>query len=190
MITGRDEQILQLIEKVNTLSISQIYNIFFKDLSQGEAIARRRMLKLYKAGNVNRLRSDMNSEYIYYIKKNNQFQHSLLIAEFYSRLTNLGGEILDFEVQKKYGSVIPDAYIKYAAGGKAHLIFAEIQISNVPMDQEKYETYLATKEYKNYFPIFPKVAIITDKKVSLSNSKINYYVFNINMENIKNILGV
>ncbi len=96
-----------------------------------------------------------------------------------------GGAIREFDVQKKIENVIPDAYIEYDYNGYRHFIFLEVERSNNRFNQEKYEELLA----KNIMTIFPKVAIISDRKIKLYTSKINYYILNSKMKNLYSIFN-
>lgn len=169
---------------MGTATTGQITRMFFRELRQGSRIAQRRLALLHKEKLLKRTKANINAEYCYY-NKGSQQQHQILITEFYVRLFELGGTIQEFAIQKKIENVIPDAYVEYDYRGYRHFMFVEAERSNNRFNQKKYEELLA----KMVMPIFPKVIILSDRKINISETKIKHYMLNSNMDGFINIFS-
>lgn len=172
-----------MIELLNVAKVSQIYRMFYKDLKQGELICRRRMKRLYDDKLVKRERSHLNTEYVYYMNKNNQFNHSLILTEFYVRLHELA-EIDKFEKEQPYGNIRPDGMCICGYRGYTHYFFIEVHISNNRFNQDKYISYYGSLEWKTYFDVFPKILILSDKKLDLKPTNLKFIQMPTNCENM------
>lgn len=189
MIMPRDQQVLDMLSLLNCATLSQIYRMFYADHSQGLTICRRRMKKLYDNKLVKRERNHANTEYVYYLQKNNQFTHSLALTEFYVQLRQLA-EIDKFEAEQPYGNIRPDAMAIVGYNGYTHYFFIEVHISNNKFNQDKYLSYYASREWKQCFDVFPKVLILSDKKVDIMPSPLKFIQINQNCEDINKIWGL
>jgi hypothetical protein len=175
-----------MLEILNCATTSQIYRMFYTPHKQGKLICRRDMTKLHKSKKVKRERSDLNTEYVYYVNKNNQFNHSLILTEFYVQLHKLA-EIDKFEVEQPYGHIRPDGMCICGYKGFTHYFFIEVHISNNKFNQDKYIAYYGSHEWKQYFDVFPKVVIISDKKINLQPTNLKFIQIPTNCDDIKNI---
>jgi hypothetical protein len=164
--------------------------MFYKKCKQGANICRRRMYRMYVAKQVKRERSHLNTEYIYYMNKNNQFNHSLILTEFYVRLHEKGVEIDSFQVEQPYGNIRPDGMCICGYKGFTHYFFIEVHISNNKFNQEKYISYYGSLEWKKHFDVFPKVIIISDKKINLQPTNLKFIQIQTNFEDINKIWGL
>jgi DNA-binding Lrp family transcriptional regulator len=182
----RDQKVLDMIELLNVAKVSQIYRMFYKGLNQGETICRRRMKKLYDDKLIKRERNHLNTEYVYYMNKNNQFNHSLILTEFYVRLHELA-DIDKFEVEQPYGNIRPDGMCICGYRGFTHYFFIEVHISNNKFNQDKYISYYGSREWKQYFDVFPKIIIISDKKVEIKPTNLKFIQIQQSCEDIINI---
>lgn len=188
MITPRDQQVLDMIELLNVAKVSQIYRMFYSSLKQGQQTCRKRMKKLYDDKLIKREHSHLNTEYVYYVNKNNQFNHSLILTEFYVQLHKLA-EIDKFEVEQPYGNIRPDGMCICGYRGFTHYFFIEVHISNNKFNQDKYISYFGSLEWKKYFDVFPKVIVISDKKIDLKPTNLKFIQIQTNCENINKIWG-
>jgi hypothetical protein len=188
VITPRDQQVLDMLDLLNCASLTQIYRMFYKDQNQGLNICRRRMFKLYdKHKAVKREHPHLNAEYIYYMHKNNQFNHSLILTEFYVKLHELGIEIDKFEKEQPYGNIRPDGMCICGYKGFTHYFFIEVHISNNKFNQDKYISYYGSLEWKKYFDVFPKVIILSDKKIDLKPTNLKFIQIPTNCNDILKI---
>ena len=85
------------------------------------------------------------------------------------------------------GDLRPDAFCKIAKDNQLHLFCVEVELSNNGFNQEKYEGFYFSREYKKWIPVFPKVIIISDKRINIIPSKIRYIKLSTEMKNIENI---
>jgi hypothetical protein len=188
VITERDQKVLDMIDLLKVAKLSQIYRMFYKNHKQGELICRRRMFTLYdKDKVVKREHAHLNTEYVYYLTKNNQFNHSLILTEFYVQLHELGAEIDKFEVEQPYGNIRPDGMAIVGYKGFTHYFFIEVHISNNKFNQEKYISYYGSLEWKKYFNVFPKVAILSDKNIDLKPTNLKFIQIQTSCEDILKI---
>jgi hypothetical protein len=184
VITERDQKVLDMLELLNVAKISQIYRMFYKDHMQGKLICRRRMYTLSTKDKVVKREHDhLNTEYVYYMNKNNQFNHSLILTEFYVRLHELA-EIDKFEVEQPYGNIRPDGMCICGYKGFTHYFFIEVHISNNKFNQDKYISYYGSLEWKKYFDVFPKVVVISDKNIELKPTNLKFIQIPTNCENM------
>jgi len=175
-----------MIELLNVAKVSQIYRMFYSGLKQGEQICRKRMKKLYDDKLIKRERNHLNAEYVYYVNKNNQFKHSLILTEFYVQMHQLA-EIDKFEVEQPYGHIRPDGMCICGYRGFTHYFFIEVHISNNKFNQDKYISYYGSREWKTYFDVFPKIITISDKQVKINPTNLKFIQISQNCENINKI---
>lgn len=185
MITPTDQQVLDFLEVFNCATTSQLTKLFYNTKYPYNK-SRRRLKILYDDKHIKRERNSINMEYVYYLKKNNQFTHSLILTEFYVRLHELA-EIDKFEVEQPYGHIRPDGMCICGYRGFTHYFFVEIHRSNNKFNQDKYISYYGSLEWKKYFDVFPKIIIISDKKISLQPTNLKFIQIPTNCDNIKNI---
>lgn len=167
ILTERDNKVLDLIAYFRYASLSQIVRAYYNGHKQSYNLARRRLTKLVDAGYMKRERSNINAEYVYYMKKNNQMNHSLILTEFYIKLLETDAEVDAFFVEKPYGSMRPDAMVIAGWEDLTHYFFVEVHISNNPFNQQKYIDYYKSREWKRYFPLYPKIIILSDRRIDL-----------------------
>lgn len=117
--------------------------------------------------------SSVNEEYLYYITMPKQLKHALTLTNFYSTFRK-DHKIVDFRVQPKLGSVIPDAMISYIdRDGKTGVAAAlEIELSHKKIDLQKYLKWQASGEYMSFLPYMPRIMILTDK-VPVQDKRLN-----------------
>jgi hypothetical protein len=181
-----EQRVLDFLDTFNCATTSQLTKLFYNDVAIPQNKARRRLKILYDDKHVKRERNSINMEYVYYLRKNNQFTHSLILTEFYVRLHELA-EIDKFEVEQPYGHIRPDGMCICGYKGFTHYFFIEVHISNNKFNQDKYIAYYGSREWKQYFDLFPKIIIISDKKINLQPTNLKFIQIQQNCDNIKNI---
>lgn len=92
-----------------------------------------------------------------------------------------------FEKEFTIDNVRPDGLIAYRYKGKSYIACIEVQIANIALDVEKYKKLYRNKKYKKYFPVFPLVYAITNKKIPDTELKI--IRVNEDMSNLREILS-
>jgi hypothetical protein len=187
VIMPTEQRVLEFLEVFKCATTSQLTKLFYNTKYPLNK-SRRRLKILYDDKHVKRERNSINMEYVYYLRKNNQFTHSLILTEFYVRLHELA-EIDKFEVEQPYGHIRPDGMCICGYKGFTHYFFIEVHISNNKFNQDKYIAYYGSREWKQYFNIFPKVLIISDKRVEIKTSPLKFIQIKQNCEDINKIWG-
>lgn len=173
ILQERDKAILDFIERFKAATTSQIAREFFHSNSQAEALARRRLKKLCDEKLLKRERNNINAEYVYYTKKSAQMAHQLILVDFYLQIKRYG-QLIEFTPEKVMGDIRSDAVCKIVRGNLLHLFCVEVELSNNNFNQQKYETFYSTREYKKWFEVFPKIIIICDKNIKVEPSRLRF----------------
>lgn len=186
MIMPRDKEILDFIDLLGAASLTQIKRVFMNENKQGKIIARRRLKRLYDLKLIKRDRSFINSEYIYY-KKNTLLEHKLALTEFYTTLQSLPGKILKFDPEKTLDDIRPDAVCDYLYKGNVYQLFIEAHLATIPFNQQKYEDFYESGKYRQWYKVFPRVIIISDRRIEFKSSKIRYIQISLDCKNIEKV---
>jgi len=187
VITPTDQRVLDFLDVFNCATTSQITKLFYSNVKCPGNRARRRLKILYDDNHIKRERNSVSMEYVYYLRKNNQFTHSLTLTEFYVNLQGIA-EIDKFEVEQPYGHIRPDGMCICGYRGFTHYFFIEVHISKNKFNQDKYIAYYGSREWKQYFDVFPKVIILSDKKVDLKPA-LKFIQIKQNCEDINKLWG-
>ncbi|MFT9497038.1 hypothetical protein [Anaerosolibacter sp.] len=161
MITSRDMTVIEAIEKYKIMRTSTIAKLYFPSL----LMAQKRLKIMYENNELNRMRDLIANEYCYYINKPKQWKHSLLLTDFYGTASQLM-DIVSFENEVIVEDIRADGLMAYRNNGKGYISFIEVQISNEPLDIDKYKRLLYSGAYKERFKgVFPRIIAITNKKI-------------------------
>lgn len=105
---------------------------------------------------------------VYYTKRA-QLRHKRLVAEFYIRLKEGPGKILEFETEfvaggdgAGAGSLRADALAAYEINEKVRLFCLEVHISNNKLDLVKYERVCLGPDWN--YPCLPVVVVVSDRQ--------------------------
>lgn len=181
IVTERDKKVLNFIEKFNVATTDTIQELFYPSIR----VAQHRLKLMYDNKLLKRERDHFTSQYMYYIRKPKQLRHDLLLTDFYREMNRLT-DIELFEKEFTIDNVRPDGLIAYRYKGKSYIACIEVQIANIALDVEKYEKLFKSGKYKKYFPVFPLVYAITNKKIPYTELKI--IRVNEDMSNLKEVL--
>lgn len=181
IVTERDKKVLNFIEKFNVATTDTIQELFYPSIR----VAQHRLKLMYDNKLLKRERDHFTSQYYYYLRKPRQLRHSLLLTDFYREINRLT-QIELFEKEFTIDNVRPDGLIAYRYKGKSYIACIEVQIANIALDVEKYEKLFKSGKYKKYFPVFPLVYAITNKKIPYTELKI--IRVNEDMSNLKEVL--
>lgn len=160
IVTERDKKLLRFIEKFRIATTDTIQELFYPSLR----VAQNRLRLMTENKLLKREREHFTSQYYYYIKKPTQVRHSLLLTSFYRELTKIA-QIEVFEKEFSIEDIRPDGLVAYRYDNKNYIAFVEVQISMQPLDIGKYERLYKSGKYKGYFPVFPLIIAISDKKL-------------------------
>lgn len=184
MITQRDYKVISFLEKFKIATTSTISELFYPSLR----VAQKRLLQLYRYKEIKRDRDNFTQEYYYYINKPRQLKHSLLLTNLYGSLSKLNCKILKFEKEVIINNLRADGFVIFQHSNKTYLNFVEVQISNTPLDIDKYRTLLFSEKYKDYgLPIFPRLLAVTNKRTP-KVKEFKIIKINENMDNVSDIL--
>ncbi|PAB60984.1 hypothetical protein [Anaeromicrobium sediminis] len=164
MITNRDIEVINFIEKFKCAKTSTIAKLFYPSL----LVAQKRLKKLYEYKELQRYRHNIANEYVYYIKRPKQMKHRLLLTDFYAELSQIV-EIKAFENEVILGNIRPDGLVGYVVNNKKYIACVEVQISNQKLNIDKYKKFYNTEEYKKYFPTIPLIVAVTNKRIEEVN---------------------
>lgn len=186
MLQERDKQVIEFIRKFHAVTTSQIRRVFFKN----DFLCQRRLRTLTLNKFMKRCRDNINSDYVYYAdKKTAKMQHYITLAGLYVNMLDIPGKMISFEVEKKIDNIIPDGFLQYAFNGNKHSFFIEVHISNNEFNQGKYEAFYRSRKWLEHgLKVFPKIVVITDKKVTLQPSTLRYIMISSDYKNLKGIL--
>lgn len=168
-MTDRDYELIEFLNKFKVADTTIIKQFFFPSIST----ARRRLKILINKKKIKRLRNNINKDYTYFTKEPKQLKHSLEVINFYSKMSKKYN-ITNFKTEPNLGSIQPDAIFTFIDNEKTHLACLEVELSNKGADIKKYEKFYNSNEYKNYFPIFPKLFIVS--KQQIAHSKLDIVV--------------
>ncbi|MGJ0846604.1 hypothetical protein ACR77J_07940 [Tissierella praeacuta] len=164
IVTERDKKVINFIEENKIATTDAIAEIFYPCLR----VAQHRLKLMYDNKLIKRDRDYYTSQYYYYLKKPKQIKHSLLVTEFYKNLNKIA-DIKMFRSEFIIENIRSDAFVAYEVNNIKKIAFVEVQISNTKLDIEKYEKLFKSGKYKSYFPVFPSILAITDRKVPQTN---------------------
>lgn len=154
MLTTRDNDVVEFLNEYKIASTDTISEILFPSLSA----CQKRLKVLSDNQKVFRMRDSINQQYLYYTKKPKQLKHSLLVTDFYRELSKRA-YVRSFIIERQFDYIRPDSVFAY----NGYLAFLEVEISHKGLDIVKYERFKNSLDYKKFFPVFPKIFVVTDK---------------------------
>lgn len=183
-LTDRDNQIIDFIKSVGIADTETICKIFF---NSGLRTCQIRLKKLVEENYIKRIdRATFLDQHIFYVdKKPMQIKHKLLFSKFVGELKELGATIVKIKCPLRVGNIIADGFIAYELNGENKIAFIEIELSKY-FNLKKYEELYYSKKWKEMFPTFPSVIVVSDKKVDKS-TRFTVIDIKTNFEDMKNI---
>ena len=197
MITDRDREIINFIDKIGFSTINHIADLFFNGNNFSYDLARRRLKKIRDNGNY--LRSVYCSEInkLIYIpinsKKTSVKIHDIKLVDYLIKLKKLGCNIKEFEMFPKFNNVIPDRFVRFEVDGYEYYQMVEIQLRHDNVDVNR----LSKEENIRCIldrcdNTLPTLVIIQDTRYDYSNLDTPYDIVKINtdMSNIGKIFNI
>ncbi|MBS4538234.1 hypothetical protein GOQ27_07150 [Clostridium sp. D2Q-11] len=182
MVTDRDRKVIEFIEKFNVATTNIVAELFYPSLR----VAQNRLKRLTEDKVLKRDRDHFTNQYLYYLKKPKQLNHCLLLVEFYQKVSKyVDIEYYDKEVTIE--NLRADGLMIYRYRSKKYIAFIEVQISNIPVDIDKYRKLYLSEKYKKYFPVFPKLIVISNKKMP-DNQDFKIIKISEDLNNIQDII--
>ena len=183
VITERDKQIIDFLSEYKCATTSTLAIIFFNGSKRPTT---RRLKLLREHGLINSAQEFVCLEQIHYInKKPKQIKHTIIETNFISKLYENKIEILKLKKEFKIGNVRCDLLLVTKINNNALIYFIEV-CNTKPFDTNKYIRLKDSNYWKEYFPVFPSIIVISDKPVN--NSKyLNIISLNLSLDNFNKI---
>jgi|SRR3712207_1454194 len=169
-LTGKnDKAILRYIEQSRFCTAKQIAKIFYRNSSQGEALARRRLNRMIQAEYLRVYRSksfDNRNVYIFNTKKNKNLKpslHDMAVFDYQAELIYNGAEIIYFKPNQYWmnGTVRSDGFCIFKFNDKIYFNLIEVVVNHNDDNFKKYDDLYITNEIQNiYEGEFPELIII------------------------------
>jgi hypothetical protein len=187
---GKNEnRLFDLIDTFGAATTSQVQKLIYPEMEPKAArrYAQDRLKMLVENKHLKRYRSDLNSEYIYFMKKTPFIHHQVLLVNVYLAFLRMNGDLIEFTPEVVMGDIRPDAKVEYDDGENTHFVLVEIHRNNA-FNQEKYEQFFVTKAWKQHFEAFPKILIVSDRRVKLQPSKVPFYIVRSDLKGIERVV--
>ena len=181
ILTDRDKEIIQFLKDFKVATTTTISDLYFNSSLRP---CQRRLKYLYEHGYIKSYQENVISEKIHYVKRKPiNLKHALILSQFIAQLKINNIEILKYKVPYKISNVIADAFIAIRINSQNYIYFVEVE-NTKKFDLNKYEKLYYSRYWKEMFPIFPGIIVITDKKVDI-NRKFEIIEIKLNLSDIK-----
>lgn len=158
MITKRDREIINFIEKYGFLTIEQAAKIFFNTKS-GYDLSRRRLKKIEESADYIKAIKNTETNQLVYMNTESKIRrvskHDLLVMDYIANLVEFGADFENIEVEKNFNNeVIADAFLKFKLGDYRYFQLLEIQLRHDYVDVNRYNSVMQEilKETNNIIP--------------------------------------
>lgn len=179
VLTQRDKEIIKFLEEYKCATTSTIAQIFFNN-SKRPTTRRLKLLKDYNL--ISSSQEFVCLEQVHYLnKKPKQLKHTIIETNFIAKLYQNNIEILKLKKEFKIGFVRCDLLLVCKINNKNFIYFVEV-CNTKPFDINKYIKLKDSNLWKEYFPVFPSIIVISDKKIN-HNKSLNIININLNLDN-------
>ena len=174
MITDRDRDIINFIYDIGFITIEQTGKLFFTDSKVPYDLARNRLKKLVKQDLYIKAIRNTETKQLLYVPKESKLKrvskHDLLVLDYLAELKCLGCEVETVEVEKDFGGIIPDAYVRFVFNGYRYHQLLEIELRHDYVDINRFNK-VKDKILNETNNILPNIVIIqdTNKDYSVDN---------------------
>lgn len=158
-ITKRDIEIKKFLEEVivadtKTLSILFFNNSLRATQKRLKMLCDDKFLKCY--------RENMLEQNIYYVKKRSiNWKHKIIFSQLLANLKLQNIEVLKYRTPYQIENVIADGLIVVKFDDEVKIYFVEGERKK-KFDLDKYIKLYYSRKWKEIFPIFPSILLITD----------------------------
>ena len=185
ILTKRDEEIIRFLNDYKCANTSTIANIFFNGSKRP---CNRRLKNLKEHGFIKSSQEFVCLEQIHYInKKPSQIKHSTIVSNFFGELYKNNIEVLKTKLEFKIDNVRSDLLLVCKIDSKTKIFFIEV-CNTKKFDINKYIKLKNNNKWKEYFPFFPSIIVISNKPYE-TNKDINIIGMNLDLNNFDNIKG-
>lgn len=181
ILTERDKQIIQFLKDFKVATTTTIADLYFNSSLRP---CQRRLKYLFEHGYIKSYQETVITEKIHYArKKPTNLKHALILSEFISKLKSNNIEVIKYKVPYKIDNVIADTFIAIRVNNKNLIYFVEVE-NTKQFDLEKYEKLYYSRNWKEVFPIFPGIIVISDKPIKVNN-KFNIISIKLNLSDLE-----
>ena len=185
ILTQRDEEIIRFLKDYKCANTSTIANIFFNGSKRP---CNRRLKNLKEHGFIKSSQEFVCLEQIHYInKKPTQIKHSTIVTSFIGKLYENNIEILKTKLEFKLDNVRSDLLLVCRIETQVKIFFIEV-CNTKKFDLNKYSKLKDSNKWKEYFPIFPSIIVISNRPFD-THKDINIIDMNLDLNNFSNIKG-
>lgn len=163
----RDLELLELLKNCKCADTTSLSNIFFNGSLRA---AQNRLKKLQDAGELRAYRENILAQNIYYTNRRpTNIKHAIKVTQFIAELNKLGIEIIKYKVPYKIANIIADGLLIVKVNGEVKILFLEVELMKY-FNLSKYQELYYSRAWKDVFPVFPNIVVVTDKKVELDKT--------------------
>lgn len=162
MLTSRDYNIFNFIDRFSGITISQAGMVFFGNSKFSYDGARKRLRKLTDNGFLKYEEDFVTNKRIYYRKKKGS-SHGMLLADFYANLIAEGAAVIEFEKELQLDGCRPDGFVVFQYKKISKMCFIEIDMQH-KTNLDKYVKIYESGYFQKKYGTFPVIAIVTCHK--------------------------
>lgn len=185
VLTKRDDEIIKFLQEYKCATTSTIAQIFFNNSKRPTT----RRLKLLREHNlITSSQEFVCLEQVHYLnKKPKQLKHTIIETNFIAKLYQNNIEILKLKKEFKIGFVRCDLLMVCKINNKNFIYFIEV-CNTKPFDINKYIKLKDSNLWKEYFPVFPSIIVISDKTINITKA-LDIIKIDLNLENFEKLLN-
>lgn len=158
-ITDRDVEIKKFLEEVQVADTKTLSILFFNGSLRG---CQKRLKKLSDEKFIKCYRENMLEQNIYYVKKRSiNWKHKIIFSQLLAKLKQEGIEVLKYRTPYQIDNIIADGLIVAMINNQPKIYFIEGERKK-KFDLDKYVNLYYSRKWKDVFPVFPNILLITD----------------------------
>ncbi|WP_270647487.1 hypothetical protein [Paeniclostridium hominis] len=162
VLTDRDKEIIQFLKDFKCATTTTISELYFNSSIRP---CQRRLKNLSEHGHIKSHQENVITERIHYVrKKPTNLKHALILSDFIAKLKINNIDLLKYKVPYKLDNVIADAFIAIRKDNVNYIYFVEVE-NTKQFNLEKYEKLYYSRTWKDTFPIFPDIIVISNRKI-------------------------
>ena len=166
MITDRDIQIINFLKEVNVADTKTIAILFFNG---GIRRAQQRLKILCDNNHIKVFRDTSITQNVFYVgRKPKNWKHKIVFSQLLAQLKLNNITILKYRTPFKIDQVIADGFIAININGKNKIYLVEVERTK-SFNTNKYLELYYSRKWKELFPVFPSILVITDKTIKTHN---------------------
>jgi hypothetical protein len=175
LLTERDREIINFIDKIGYATISNIADMYFCQNKFSYDLARKRLKKIKEfEGYIKCFNNQETNETIYVPYNSNKKKvsiHDVMVLNYACKLKLLGCNIDNIELEPRFCDIIPDALIQFTFNGYRFHQIVEMQIRHNLIDLDRYNKQGVVESIMSKTnETIPKLIIIQDTKINYADN--------------------